>query len=87
VIKIEDSNEKEFIQSEFSFKVDSIERLSRQVLIHVYESDSSFYAPYLLLYEFTDHQDSVVKKKNVNGFYIYKFEYDYKLPIFLEGYD
>jgi hypothetical protein len=87
--KIENSNKEAFIQYETTFVVDSIERLSRAVLIHLYNSDSSFYQymPYLSLYNFVDHQDSVVKKKNVNGFYVYKYDEDYKQSYFIKGYD
>jgi hypothetical protein len=87
--KIENSNRNEFIQSETSFVVDSIERLSICVLIHLYDKDTSFYEymPYLPLYDFVEHRDSVVKRSNTNGFYIFKYKHDYKLHIFIKGYE
>ncbi len=79
-----------FIETESSFVIDSIQRLPRAVLIHLYELDSSFYEygdPYLLLYNYAEHRDSVVKEKGVNGLSLYKFKMDYQWPILIPGYE
>jgi hypothetical protein len=77
--RIERINKNDFVDSQMTFVVDSIESLSRSVLIHLHNSDSSFYeyAFFLPLYGRVFYGDSVVKKSGENGFFVYRYNSNY----------
>lgn len=87
--QIERKLRNDFIDSQMTFVVDSIERLSRSVLIHLHNSDSSFYeySSFLPLYGRAFYRDSVVKEPGVNGFFVYRYNTNYEKKEFVKVYE